>query len=87
MYTINSVDIENDVLVARCTITFKDNYTLDVTVPCKLPKDSEEVLRAIDYRYGLEVAKYDAAPTLTTIKADIEGKFMGKASTEFVRVK
>lgn len=87
MYTINSVDIENDKLVAHVTITMKDTSELAVTVPVKLPPDAETVLKAIDYRESLEVAKYDAAPILNVVKAEIEEKFTAKSSAEFVRVK
>ena len=85
MYKINSVEIENDVLVSHATITMKDNYTLDVTVRVKLPDSAEQVLKAIDARYDLEIAKYDSAPVMNAIKDEIDLKFTGKPNTEFVR--
>lgn len=79
-YTIDSVDIEIDKIVPRVTITFDDGHRLEIVQPVKLPQTAEDVLKAIDYRHGLEVAKYNAAPLLTTVKAELEAKCVGKAS-------
>ena len=87
MYTINSISIENDVLVSHVSITMKDGHALAVTVPVKLPKTKDDVLAAIGVREKLEIAKYDAAPTLSVVKADLERESVGKAMTSIEAVK
>lgn len=72
MYEITEVTIENDVIKARVILTMKDGMKIEVTVPVKTPKTKEDVIAAIDYRESQEVAKYNAAPTLMTIKSELE---------------
>jgi hypothetical protein len=72
MYKINSTEIQNDVLAANVTIIQDDSTELVVTVPVKTPKNKASVIAAIEYREGLERAKYNAAPVLTAIKGEID---------------
>ena len=51
-----------------------DKSILVVTVPVLKPNTKEEVLEAIRYREKLENTKYDAAPTLTVIKVELEAE-------------
>jgi hypothetical protein len=85
MYTINEISIGNDVLVANVTLTFANKETLIVNVPVKFPKDKETVIAAVEYREKLEVAKHDAAPTLTAIKQELDESVVGKVQVSVVR--
>lgn len=77
MFTINSVEIENNKIVSNVSLEMKDKSILIVTVPVENPKDKEEVLAAIRYREKLENDKYDAAPVLTTLKAELDASIVG----------
>lgn len=79
MFTINSVTIENDVLVSNVTLEMDDKSTLIVNVPVKFPQTTKEVLAAILAREANEKAKYNAAPTLTVVKSTLDKDFVSKA--------
>lgn len=51
-----------------------DKSIVEVCVPVKFPKTEQAVLDAIAYREALEKAKYNAAPTLTVIKAALDAR-------------
>jgi hypothetical protein len=87
MFTITAVSIENNVLVSTVTLQMDDGEPLVVTVPVKLPKDANTVLSAIATRESLEKAKYNAAPLLEPIKAELEAKVMGKMQDASALVK
>ncbi len=82
MYKINSIEIENDKIVASCTITMSDLQQLMVTVPVKLPQNKDEVLSAIEYRVNLETSKYAAEPLLTAIKKELDTIIVDSLSKE-----
>lgn len=81
MFTINSTTIENDVLVANVTLEMADKSKLIVNVPVKFPKTKEDVINAVIYRESLETVKYEAAPTLTVIKEELDTHVVGVAQT------
>jgi hypothetical protein len=88
MYKINSTTIENDVLVTNVTIIMEDGYELVCNVPVRFPKSKDEVFAAINARESAEMKKYDAAPVLEGIKAEIDGhveKVQGLASISMVK--
>ena len=84
MFTINSVSIENDIMVSNVTLVMDDKSTLVVNVPVKFPQSHKEVLAAILYRETLEKLKYNAAPTLTVVKATLDTDYVSKAQNSAV---
>jgi flagella basal body P-ring formation protein FlgA len=80
MYTINSTTIENDTLIANVTIHLDAKTDLEVNVPVLYPKSKEEMINAIIQREANEQKKFDSAPILTAIKAEMDGTVVGKKS-------
>ena len=74
MYRINDVTIDHDTLVANVTIILDAKTELVVNVPVLYPKDEATVLAAIDQREVNELKKFDSAPILTAIKAQLDEK-------------
>jgi hypothetical protein len=72
MFTINSTTIENDTLVANVTLHLDEKTDLEVNVPVLYPKTKEEMLEAIIQREINEQKKFDSAPVLIAIKADMD---------------
>lgn len=87
MFTINSTTIENDTLVANVTLHLDKNTDLEVNVPVLYPKSKDEMLDAIIQREINEFKKFNAAPVLVAVKADMDKTFVGKKSDGKVVVK
>jgi hypothetical protein len=72
MFTINSTTIENDTLIANVTLHLDEKTDLEVNVPVLYPKTKEEMLEAIMQREINEQKKFNAAPVLNAIKAEMD---------------
>ena len=84
MYKINSIDIELNVVNVNVTVIQKDGTELVCNVPVKAPKTKEDVILAIEQREAAEVLKYESAPGLEAIKAELEPS-IGKVTTVAVK--
>ena len=80
MFTINSTTIENDTLVANVTLHLDEKTDLEVNVPVLYPKSKDEMLDKIIQREINEQKKFNAAPVLTAIKAEMDATVVAKLS-------
>ena len=87
MYTINLVTIENDTLVANVILHLDAKTNLEVNIPVLYPKSKAEMLDAIIQREINEQKKFNAAPVLTAIKAEMDETVVAKLSDGLVVVK
>ena len=87
MFTVNMITIENDTLIANVTLHLDAKTDLEVNVPVLYPKSKEEMLNAIIQREINEQKKFNAAPVLTAIKAEMDETVVAKLSDGLVVVK
>jgi len=87
MFTVNMTTIENDTLIANVTLHLDEKTDLEVNVPVLYPKSKEEMLNAIIQREINEQKKFNAAPVLIAIKAEMDETVVAKLSDGLVVVK
>ena len=80
MFTVNMTTIENDTLIANVTLHLDEKTDLEVNVPVLYPKTKDEMLDAIIQREKNEIKKFDSAPVLTAIKAEMDATVVAKLS-------
>ena len=87
MFTVNMTTIENDTLIANVTLHLDEKTDLEVNVPVLYPKTKDEMLDAIIRREVNEQKKFNAAPVLIAIKAEMDETVVAKLSDGKVLVK
>jgi hypothetical protein len=72
MYTINSTEVKDEILIANVTYVLEDKTELTIDVDIFQPQNKEDVLQGIANREVSEQHKYDSQIAIEGIKEELD---------------